>query len=96
MERQEYHESGNKMDYAALDAAPELGRFVESGQRVEITWKKGYGDFRGYGARTDGKKARGFIGRTTGWKPGYILLLTRSILLAEFSIHESWARNTIA
>lgn len=44
--------------------------------RIEITWKPGYEDFGGYGARTDGRKQRGFIGKSTGWTPIYLLILT--------------------
>ena len=49
-------------------------------QRVEVVWKKGYEDFTGYGSRTDGKKARFWVGRSTGWKPIYLMILTRRSL----------------
>lgn len=62
-------------DYSELDK-----RFEEafkSGQRVEVTWKKGYEDYSGYGRRTDGKKARFYIGRSTGWKPVYLQIYSK-------------------
>ena len=56
------------------DLAPSLQRFCGTDVRVEITWKHG-GNFFGYGRYSDGKKGRGRIGRSTGWKPVYLLLL---------------------
>ena len=51
-----------------------------NGYRVEVTWKKGFEDFTGYGCRTEGRKARFTVGKSTGWKPVYLMILTsRSI-----------------
>lgn len=43
--------------------------------RVEVTWKEGYEDYTGYGSRTNGKKGRFYVGRSTGWKPIYLMIL---------------------
>jgi len=47
----------------------------EHQKRIEVTWKRGYEDYSGYGARTNGKKARFKVGKSTGWKPVYLMLL---------------------
>ena len=54
----------------------EIEKFKQAGERVEIHWKKGWEDYSGYGCRTEGKIARGYIGRSTGWIPIYLLILT--------------------
>ena len=46
--------------------------FYESGERVEVTWKKGYEDYSGYGSRTEGTKARFYVGKSTGIEPIYL------------------------
>lgn len=69
------------------DLAPSLHRFFMNGIRVEITWRHG-GNFFGYGRYSDGKKGRGYIGRSTGWKPVY-LLLPRSDSTGGMAIMES-------
>lgn len=66
---------GPGIDTSDLD--PRFTPFYLSGQRVEVTWKPGMEDFTGYGARTDGKKARFYVGKSTGWKPIYLAILTR-------------------
>lgn len=55
------HEFGEKFD--ASDLNPEFVPYFESGKRVEV-------DF-GY------EKKRGTIGVTTGWKPCFLLMLTK-------------------
>ena len=69
------HKSGHKMDYSDLDKRFE--RFYNSGERVEVEWKDGFGDFSGYGGRTEGKKARFYVGKSTGWKPVYLQIDNR-------------------
>jgi len=49
--------------------------YFDSGERVEVEWKEGYEDFTGYGCLTDGKKARFYVGRSTGWRPVYLQIL---------------------
>ena len=66
----EYHESGNKMDYSDLDER--FTGYYNSGERVEVTWKEGFEDYTGYGCRTEGEKARFYVGKSTGWKPIYL------------------------
>ena len=75
MYRKKYHHSGERMDYSELD--PRFDSFYESGERVEVVWKDGYEDFMGYGARTNGKKARFYVGKSTGWKPIYLQILRK-------------------
>ena len=63
------------MDYTDIDTRFE--RYYDSGERVEVEWKEGFEDFSGYGCRTDGKKARFYVGKSTGWKPVLLQILTR-------------------
>ncbi len=53
-------------------------QYYETQERVEVTWKPGFGDFTGYGGQTDGMKARFYVGRSTGWKPIYLMILRRT------------------
>lgn len=62
-------------DLSDLDAR--FTPFYKSGERVEVTWKPGFEDYTGYGCRTDGLKARFYVGRSTGWKPVYLAILTK-------------------
>ena len=52
--------------------------FYNSGERVEVEWLEGYEDYTGYGARTDGKKARFYVGKSTGVKPVYLEIFNRN------------------
>jgi len=72
------HSDGlHEMDFSELD--PRFTPYYESGERVEVVWKEGFEDLSGYGCRTDGKKARFYVGKSTGWKPIYLQILsTRS------------------
>jgi len=55
-------------------------KFFESAKnnhyRVEAINSKGYEDYTGYGNRTEGKINRFNIGRSTGWIPIYLEILT--------------------
>ncbi len=62
-----------KRDFSNLD--PRFTPFYESGERIEVEWKKGFEDYTGYGCRTEGKKARFTVGMSTGWKPIYLIIL---------------------
>ena len=55
-------------------------RFYQSGERVEVEWLDGFEDYTGYGARTDGKKARFYVGMSTGWVPIYLQISNRNSL----------------
>ena len=68
-------------DFSDLD--PRFTPYCESRERVEVTWKPGYGSYTGYGARTDGKKARFYVGRSTGRKPIYLQILRRDSMGGE-------------
>lgn len=63
------------MDYSELDER--FTPFYESKQRIEVTWKKGYEDYGGYGARTKGRKARFYVGKSTGWRPIYLQIYSK-------------------
>jgi len=64
-----------EMDYSELDER--FRPYYESGQRVEVVWKEGYEDYTGYGARTGGRKARFYVGKSTGWRPVFLQILRR-------------------
>jgi len=51
--------------------------FYESGERVEVVYKKGYENFIGYGCRTNGLVQRFYVGRSTGIKPIYLAIQNR-------------------
>jgi len=69
------HTSGNEYDLSDLDVR--FTPFYQSGQRVEVEWLEGFEDYSGYGARTEGKKARFTVGKSTGWKPIYLQIYSR-------------------
>lgn len=78
MAKKIYHQSGRLMDYSELDTRFE--KYYDSGERVEVTWKEGFEDLTGYGARTEGRKARFYVGISTGWTPIFLQIYnTRSI-----------------
>lgn len=69
------NEYGNKFSDKFLDK-----RFIphyESGNRVEVTWKEGFEDYSGYGARTEGRKARFTVGVSTGWFPCFLQIYSK-------------------
>ena len=70
-----YHSSGRRMDYSDLDGR--FTRYYERGERVEVKWKPGHEDFTGYGLQTNGRYARFWVGRSTGWRPTYLMILRR-------------------
>lgn len=70
------HSSGNEYDFSELDER--FTPFYESGERVEVEYEDGYEDYSGYGARTDGKKQRFYVGKSTGWKPVYLQIYARN------------------
>lgn len=69
------HSSGNEYNFSELDER--FTPYYENRQRVEVEWLDGYEDYTGYGARTDGKKARFYVGKSTGWKPVYLQIYSR-------------------
>lgn len=78
MEKPKFHRTGRKMDYSDLDKRFE--RYYDSGERVEVEWKEGFEDFTGYGNKSNGKKARFYVGKSTGWKPIFLMILTKRSL----------------
>jgi len=78
MERVKHHHTGQVMDYSEIDSRFE--HYYDTGERVEVTWKPGYEDFSGYGARTNGRKARFYVGKSTGFKPVFLMILRRNSL----------------
>jgi hypothetical protein len=79
-----------KIDNSELDSRFDYA--YKTRQRVEVTWKKGYEDYTGYGARTNGRKARFRVGKSTGWKPVYLMIL-RSDSLGGAAILSSAVEN---
>jgi len=66
---------GKERDCSDLDKRFEP--YYNSRERVEVEWKEGLEDYTGYGNLTEGKKARFYVGRSTGWKPIYLQILRR-------------------
>ena len=52
--------------------------YYDRQERVEVEWKSGCEDYTGYGCRSNGKKARFYVGKSTGCKPIYLQLLKRN------------------
>jgi hypothetical protein len=67
------YKDGHELDLSDLD--PRFTPYCETGERVEVTYKKGWEDYTGYGNRTNGLKARFYVGKSTGWKPIYLTIL---------------------
>ena len=58
-----------------LELDSRFTRFYDTGERVEVEWKDGFEDYTGYGYHTNGKKARFYVGKSTGWTPIYLQIL---------------------
>jgi hypothetical protein len=67
-----------KQDNSDLDER--FTRYYLSGERVEVEWKDGFEDYSGYGCLTNGKKARFYVGKSTGWKPVYLQILRKNYI----------------
>jgi len=52
--------------------------YYNSNERVEVVWKEGYEDYTGFGLKTEGRVGRFYVGRSTGCRPIYIMLLKRN------------------
>jgi len=64
-------------DYSLLDER--FTPFYNSGERVEVVWKEGWEDLSGrIGKRTQGRISRFYVGRSTGWKPIYLMILNKN------------------
>ena len=63
------------IDNSQLDSR--FDRAYQNNYRVEVTWKKGFEDYSGYGSRTNGRKTRFKIGKSIGWKPIYLQIYSR-------------------
>lgn len=66
----------NKKDFSDLDER--FTPFYEKNERVEVTYKKGYENYTGYGNKTNGLVQRFYIGRSTGIKPIYLEIQKRN------------------
>jgi hypothetical protein len=72
---------GHKLD--TTDLAPQFERYYQSGQRIIV--QMSYGDV-----------IRGYVGKTTGWRPSYLLLATtRSIGSSELLKHNDQIVGTV-
>ncbi len=69
-------EREEQKDNSELD--PRFTEFYLSGERVEVVNKPGFENFDGYGAKSNGQKARFYVGKSTGWKPIYLQLYRRN------------------
>lgn len=75
MTRTKLHNSGREMDYSVLDER--FTPYYESGEQVEVAYADGHEIAMGHtGCRTGGKRVRFYVGRSTGWKPIYLMILT--------------------
>jgi len=72
------HSDGHEIDLSELD--PRFTPYYESGERVEVVQKDGFEDYTGYGCRTNGKVLRFYVGKSTGWKPIYLMIFKRNSL----------------
>lgn len=67
--------NGHEIDSSNLD--DRFTPYYLSRKRVEVEWKDGWEDYSGYGLRTEGKKARFYVGKSTGWKPVYLQIYSK-------------------
>lgn len=74
MNKTVYTEEAN--DYT-VNLDERFTKHYKSGERVEVEYKEGFEDFTGYGSRTNGKKSRFYVGKSTGIKPIYLVILRR-------------------
>jgi hypothetical protein len=61
----------NDIDNSELD--PRFHRFYETQERVEVVWKEGW-ELNMYYPRDGGKVSRFYVGKSTGWKPIYLMI----------------------
>lgn len=53
--------------------------YYETKERIEIEFENGWGmAFGQLGCKTDGKRVRCYVGKSTGWKPIYLMILNRN------------------
>ena len=55
---------------------PRFEQYYNSGERVEVVWKEGYEMNIAY-SRDNGRVSRFYVGRSTGWRPIYLMILRR-------------------
>lgn len=75
-EWEQTHPRRPEIDESDLD--PRFHQFYKTGERVEATLKDGHAMLVGYGRRTDGRVLRFYVGRSTGSKPIYLMILKRN------------------
>jgi len=63
-------------DFSDLDKR--YTEFYERGERVEVELEEGWEMLVGYGCLTGGRKLRFWIGRSTGIRPIYLMILNRN------------------
>jgi hypothetical protein len=69
--------NANGGTYTVCTYDAQLERWKENGARIERINPDGYEDYTGYGARTNGKRNRFYIGKSTGWIPCYLEILRK-------------------
>ena len=62
--------------YTELHYHSDYDNWLRDGIRIEATNPEGHEDYTGYGNKTDGKKNRFYLGRSTGFLPIYLEILT--------------------
>jgi len=67
-----------KKHYIELTYQYQFEQWKKNHARIEAINAPGYEDLTGYGNRTDGKINRFYIGRSTGWIPIYLEILTNN------------------
>lgn len=74
-----YEFKWNVIEIDESDLNPEFTKYFESGEQVEVEWKEGWGMMMGNtGCKTGGNKTRFYVGKSTGWKPIYLMLLKKN------------------
>lgn len=63
---------GHELDESDLVAV--LTPYYVSGERIEVTYTEDMGDSR----MNDGRSERFYVGKSTGWKPIYLKIKTRT------------------
>ena len=68
---------GHELDESDLDER--FTNYYNSGERVEVTWKKDWAeDYSGYDQPDGLNRTRFYVGKSTGWKPVYLEIKNRN------------------
>ncbi len=70
-----FYDKCKDIDTSLLD--DRFTTYFNSGERIEVVWEPGHELMMGHGCKTEGRVARFYVGKSSGWKPIYIMLLRR-------------------